>query len=116
MTISTIAIFLLCLLLYLNAAAVYYAIKSEMYTSKQLVAQACIVFLIPIVGAVVILSFSISQLSPETPLANEGKISSRLLSLLFLSFIVSNSNDQSESSDSGSNSYEAGGGFDSSDH
>ncbi len=118
MTTSTIVITCFCLLLYLNAAAIYYAVKTEMYSIKQLVAQACIVFIIPLVGAVVILSFSISQLSPETPLAleRERKTSSRLFSLLFLSFIVSNLNGQSESSVSESSTPDSGGGIDSSDH
>lgn len=116
MTTSTIVITLLCLLLYLNAAAIYYAVKTEMYSTKQLVAQACIVFLVPLVGAIVILSFSISQISPEPLLKNEKKHSNRLLSLLFLSFIVSNLNSQSESSVSESNIPESGGGIDSSDH
>lgn len=116
MTTSTIAITLLCILLYLNAAAIYYAVRTEMYTSKQLAAQTCIVFAIPLVGAVVILSFSISQLSPGTTRENERKTSNRLLSLLFLSFIFSHSNNQSESSESLSNSYEIGGGVDSSDY
>ncbi|MBU2240314.1 MAG: hypothetical protein KJ868_20090 [Gammaproteobacteria bacterium] len=116
MTTSMVVITCFCLLLYLNAAAIYYAVKTEMYSTKQLVAQACIVFIIPLVGAAVILSFSISQLSPETPLERERKTSSRLLSLLFLSFIVSNLNGQSESSVSESSIPDSVGGIDSSDH
>jgi len=45
-----------CLILYLNVAASIYLYKSIMYTSGQKIAQSLIIWLIPIIGAAIVLN------------------------------------------------------------
>lgn len=78
--------------LYLDAAAIYYAIKSEMFSREQLIAQAIIILLFPMLGAIFILTFTLSQTGRSGFKSEVGKPKSRWLSLLFLSFIVTRNN------------------------
>ncbi len=110
MSTNAIVVLLLGALIYLDAAAIYYSIKTEMYTKGQLVGQACVVLLIPFLGAILILSFSLTQISSTTFKGSEAKFPSRLLSNLFLGFLVSRSHQSSKNDDSGTEPSTLGGG------
>ena len=88
---STIIIFS-ALLLYLDVMALFYAHKSDMFERSQLIIQAAIVILIPFIGGIFILMFSLSQINQHPLPKEQEKTKSRILYYLFLSFaLVDNS-------------------------
>jgi len=90
----------IAILLYLNASAIYYAVVSDMFSNKQLIAQSIFVFLVPFFGAILVLVFSISQIDRTgfKPSIDKPKI--RLLSFIFLTFLVSKNSSDSFGNDS----------------
>ena len=86
-------------LIYLNASAIYYAVVSGMFSKPQLIAQSIFVFMVPFLGAILVLVFSISQIDRTgfKPLIDKPKI--RLLSYLFLTFLVSKNTSDSFAND-----------------
>ena len=83
-------LFLLALLLYIDAMAIYYAHKSEMFERTQLIMQALIVIFIPFIGGIFVLIFSLSQLNKQPAEKLHEKSKARILHYLFLSFILVN--------------------------
>jgi len=90
----------LAILLYLNAAAIYYAVISGMFSRQQLIAQSVLVFLVPLLGAILVLFFSISQIDRTGFKPSKDKPKIRLLSYVFLTFLVSKNTSDSLSNDS----------------
>ena len=88
------------LLIYLNASAIYYAVVSGMFSKTQLIFQSLFVVLVPVLGAIFVLFFSISQIdrSGFKPAQDKPKI--RLLSYIFLTFLVSQNTSDSFANDS----------------
>jgi len=91
---------LLVFLIYLNASAIYYAVVSGMFSKGQLIGQTLLVFLVPVLGAILVLFISISQIDGDgfKPSIDKPKI--RLLSYIFLSFLVSKNASESFANDS----------------
>ena len=75
-------------LVYLDAMAVYYAQKSEMYEPLQLFLQTLFVICLPVIGALLVLNIALSHIrsAPEGGVSNKPK--SRFLELLFLTAVV----------------------------
>ncbi|KZY96100.1 hypothetical protein A3765_28980 [Oleiphilus sp. HI0130] len=99
-------------LVYLDAMAIYYAHKSEMYEPIQLFFQALIVLCIPLVGALLILNFALSHIRSAPQYSGSSKSRSRVLELFFLTAIVaSHSNSVGLSDDGAGSSHIDSGGF-----
>lgn len=77
----------LALLIYVNAAAIFYAHASEMYSRGQLAAQTIVVLLIPFLGAMIIFMFAKSQIEPALFKKKQERVGFRFASALFLSFV-----------------------------
>lgn len=93
---TTTILFLFALLLYIDAMAIYYAHKSEMFERTQLIMQALIVILIPYIGGIFVLMFSLSQLKKQPAAKLHEKSKARILNYLFLSFILVNNSTSQE--------------------
>lgn len=96
---------ILAILLYLNASAIYYAVLSDMFSKNQLIAQALLVFLIPFLGAILVLYFSISQIDRTGFKPTQDKPKIRLLSYVFLTFLISKNTSDSISNESNTSDF-----------
>jgi hypothetical protein len=90
----------IAILLYLNASAIYYAVVSGMFSKQQLIAQSIFVFIVPYLGAILVLVFSISQIDRTGFKPSIYKPKIRLLSYIFLTFLVSKNTSDSLANDS----------------
>ena len=79
------------LLIYLGVLAIYHAIHSGMFSKEQLWAQVALVIIIPFIGAVIVSVFVLSQKAGYKQEYEKKSIPSRLLGLLFLSYVFSSS-------------------------
>ncbi|KZZ11072.1 hypothetical protein A3758_35350 [Oleiphilus sp. HI0118] len=97
-------------LVYIDAMAIYYAHKSEMYEPIQILFQSLVVICLPIFGAILVLNIALSHIrsAPEGSVSSKPK--SRFLELLFLTAIVAS---HSSSSMGHSDSGDGGGHIDS---
>lgn len=104
------------LIIYLDGMAIYYAYKTDMYEPLQLSLQALLVVLVPVVGALFVIFFSVSQINRQLMASRQGG-RSRVLELFFLSWLLTPSsqngfqNDESgfNNSDQVQNSGDTGG-------
>ncbi|MBJ7540077.1 hypothetical protein [Marinomonas transparens] len=71
-----------------------------MFSKQQLIAQSFFVFLVPFFGAILVLVFSITQIDRTGFKPSIDKTKTRLLSYLFLAFLVSKNSSDSLAKDS----------------
>ena len=107
---STTILIILALLLYIDVLAIYYAHKSDMFERPQLIIQAVIVILIPFIGGIFVLMFSLSQINKQPGVKPQDKTKARILHYLFLSFILVNDSTSQEYGASESGGDFTGGG------
>jgi choline-glycine betaine transporter len=98
-------IVVLVVLLYLNASAMYYAALSDMVSKHQLFAQTLLVFLIPFLGAILVLYLSISHIDNTSLKSSEDKPKIRLLSYVFFTFLITKNSTDGFSNDSSTNDF-----------
>ncbi|MGJ8694615.1 MAG: hypothetical protein ACSHW0_19330 [Thalassotalea sp.] len=98
---------IIVLYLYLNCSAIYYAVISDMFSKHQLIAQSILVFLVPFLGAILVLYFSISQIGGNDLKQIQNKPKVRLLSYVFLTFLITNNS--SDTLSNGSSPSDFGG-------
>jgi len=102
--ISTIA-----LMLYLSIVATVHLSKTDAYSKEQKIYQYALIWLVPIIGSVVVLSILLEEISQES---KNSKPPSYLFYLLALTFFIesvkASGEGGTESHDTGG--YDAGGG------
>jgi uncharacterized membrane protein YgcG len=96
-------------LIYLDSMAIYYAIKSDVFEPFQIIYQTLFVIFIPFVGALIILSFALSQIRSTVPNVAVQRTKSRFLELLFLSAVITSHSNNSGFSDNGGSGNDFGG-------
>lgn len=101
---------ILAVYLYLNGSAIYYAALSNMFSKHQLIAQSITVFVVPFLGAFLVLYFSISQIDKSELKQARDKPKARLLSFLFLTFLITKNTSYGLTSDASSNEVGGSGG------
>ena len=102
---SSILILLVVLYFYLCGMAIYYAHRSSMYSGSQLIMQGAFVLLLPFVGAIAVLFFSLNQINSSKHTVRSERSSFSPLAYVFLSFIlVKYSDNQSQNGASETNS------------
>lgn len=81
-----IAVSIILIAIYLDGLAIYYAHKSDMYSPQQLTLQLLFVLLVPILGAILVISLSAAYFQDNV--SSKEKPRGHLLKLLTLSFIL----------------------------
>jgi hypothetical protein len=71
---------------YLDCLAMYYAYKSEMYSNQQLAFQLLLVLILPLIAAIFVITFSVSNIQQYRGSTEKSK--GHLIKLLTLSFFL----------------------------
>lgn len=106
------------LIIYLDSMAIFYAYKSDMYEPLQLSLQALLVVLIPVIGALFVIFFSLPQINRQLMVSRQGGGRSRVLEMFFLAWLLTPSSENDfqngesdfSNSDAVPNSGDSGGG------
>lgn len=110
--IETIVIVLASLMLYLSIVASIHLSKSDAFSAPQKFYQYVLIWMIPIIGSVIVLSVLMEELSPVMERKNQPSFLFKLVALsLFFETTNSKSNNDLSEDDGGfdSGGYDSGG-------